>query len=44
MGCQENVAFHPKGSEFLSCYGAAMQFSREERDGGNGRGPLRLQA
>ena len=44
VGYQENVAFHPDGSKFFSCYGTAVQFSREEKDGGNGNGPLRLQA
>lgn len=44
VGYQENVAFHPDGSKYFSCYGTAVQFSREEKDGGNGNGPLRLQA
>lgn len=26
VGYQENVAFHPDGSKFFSCYGTAVQF------------------
>jgi hypothetical protein len=26
MGYQENVAFHPDGSKFFTCYGTAVQF------------------
>lgn len=31
IGYQENVAFHPDGSKFFTCYGTAVQF-----DGGKG--------
>ncbi len=31
IGYQENVAFHPDGSKFFSCYGTAVQFTRPER-------------
>lgn len=44
VGYLENVAFHPDGSRYFSCYGTAVQFSREEKDGGSGNGTLRLQA
>jgi len=26
IGYQENIAFHPDGSKFFSCYGTAVQF------------------
>ncbi len=28
IGYQENVAFHPDGSKFFSCYGTAVQFAK----------------
>lgn len=28
IGYQENVAFHPDGSKFFSCYGTAVQFKK----------------
>lgn len=28
IGYQENVAFHPDGSKFFSCYGTAVQFEK----------------
>lgn len=31
IGYQENVAFHPDGSKFFSCYGTAVQFERHRR-------------
>jgi uncharacterized protein YbjQ (UPF0145 family) len=31
IGYQENVAFHPDGSKFFSCYGTAVQLAK--RDG-----------
>lgn len=31
IGYQENVAFHPDGSKFFSCYGTAVQFQRPKR-------------
>ena len=27
IGYQENVAFHPDGSKFFTCYGTAVQFA-----------------
>lgn len=30
IGYQENVAFHPDGSKFFSCYGTAVQFERPQ--------------
>lgn len=29
IGYQENVAIHPDGSKFFSCYGTAVQFVRQ---------------
>jgi uncharacterized protein YbjQ (UPF0145 family) len=31
IGYQENVAFHPDGSKFFSCYGTAVQFEAPKR-------------
>ena len=31
IGYMENVAFHPDGSKFFSCYGTAVQFLRIKR-------------
>ncbi len=31
IGYQENVAFHPDGSKFFSCYGTAVQFESPKR-------------
>ena len=31
IGYQENVAFHPDGSKYFSCYGTAVQFERTRR-------------
>ena len=31
IGYQENVAFHPDGSKFFSCYGTAVQFEAPQR-------------
>ena len=31
VGYQENVAFHPDGSKFFSCYGTAVQFEKGRR-------------
>ena len=28
IGYQENIAFHPDGSKYFSCYGTAVQFER----------------
>lgn len=32
IGYSENVAFHPDGSKFFSCFGTAVMFERESRD------------
>ncbi|MBG0777996.1 MAG: hypothetical protein H0S85_16335 [Desulfovibrionaceae bacterium] len=32
IGYQENVAFHPDGSKFFSCYGTAVQFAQSPRE------------
>ncbi len=32
IGYSENVAFHPDGSKFFSCFGTAVVFERESRD------------
>ncbi len=32
IGYNENVAFHPDGSKFFSCFGTAIMFERESRD------------
>lgn len=29
VGYSENVAFHPDGSKFFSCFGTAVQFERD---------------
>ena len=29
IGYQENVAFHPDGSKFFTCYGTAVQFDMD---------------
>ena len=34
IGYQENVAFHPDGSKFFSCYGTAVQFEAPQRMAG----------
>ena len=31
IGYQENVAFHPDGSKFFSCYGTAVPFEAPQR-------------
>ncbi len=31
VGYQENVAFHPDGSKFFTCYGTAVQFEQTAR-------------
>ncbi len=31
VGYNENVAFHPDGSRYFSCYGTAVQFAKESR-------------
>ena len=30
IGYQENVAFHPDGSKFFTCYGTAVQFEQPQ--------------
>lgn len=30
IGYQENVAFHPDGSKFFTCYGTAVQFEQDQ--------------
>ena len=32
LGYQENVAFHPDGSKFFSCYGTAVQFAAQGKE------------
>lgn len=32
IGYSENVAFHPDGSKYFSCYGTAVQFERDEKE------------
>ncbi len=32
IGYNENIAFHPDGSKFFSCFGTAVVFERESRD------------
>ncbi len=32
IGYSENVAFHPDGSKFFSCFGTAIVFERDSRD------------
>ncbi len=32
IGYNENVAFHPDGSKFFSCFGTAVMFERDSRD------------
>ncbi len=32
IGYSENVAFHPDGSKFFSCFGTAVVFQRDSRD------------
>lgn len=34
IGYQENVAFHPDGSKYFSCYGTAVQIEREDAQKG----------
>lgn len=31
VGYQEQVAFHPDGSKYFTCYGTAVQFDQTER-------------
>ncbi len=31
IGYNENVAFHPDGSKFFSCYGTAIQYEKPKR-------------
>ena len=31
IGYKENVAFHPDGSKFFSCYGTAIQFEKPKK-------------
>lgn len=31
VGYKENVAFHPDGTKYFSCYGTAVQFERPKR-------------
>ena len=33
IGYQENVAFHPDGSKFFTCYGTAVQFDTVRANG-----------
>ncbi|MCC8194070.1 MAG: YbjQ family protein [Deltaproteobacteria bacterium] len=33
IGYQENVAFHPDGSKFFTCYGTAVQFESARANG-----------
>ena len=33
VGYQENVAFHPDGSKFFTCYGTAVQFETTKANG-----------
>lgn len=30
IGYQENVAFHPDGSKYFTCYGTAVQYERQQ--------------
>lgn len=32
MGYSENVAFHPDGSKYFSCYGTAVMFEYDPAD------------
>lgn len=32
IGYSENVAFHPDGSKYFSCYGTAVQFERDDKE------------
>ncbi len=32
IGYQENVAFHPDGSRYFSCYGTAVVLEREKKE------------
>ncbi len=32
IGYNENIAFHPDGSKFFSCFGTAVVFERDSRD------------
>ncbi|GAB7081996.1 hypothetical protein [Megalodesulfovibrio paquesii] len=36
VGYKENVAFHPDGSKYFSCYGTAVQFARPNATQGQG--------
>ena len=38
VGYTENVAFHPDGSKYFSCYGTAVQFARAGSVAGQGQG------
>lgn len=31
IGYQENIAFHPDGSKFFTCYGTAVQFEQNQQ-------------
>nr|WP_306439203.1 hypothetical protein [Oceanidesulfovibrio indonesiensis] len=31
IGYKENVAFHPDGSRYFSCYGTAVQFAKDSK-------------
>lgn len=37
IGYKENVAFHPDGSKFFSCYGTAVQFVVNNKENANPR-------
>ena len=41
IGYHENIAFHPDGSKYFSCYGTAVMFTLEGSE--RGRLPLALQ-
>ncbi|MCA1985057.1 MAG: YbjQ family protein [Desulfovibrio sp.] len=38
VGYKENVAFHPDGSKYFSCYGTAVQFASARTGAGTGAG------
>lgn len=35
IGYSENIAFHPDGSKFFSCFGTAVMFARASREAGD---------
>ncbi len=35
IGYSENIAFHPDGSKFFSCFGTAVMFARDSREAGD---------